>query len=99
MKWGIIAVAILKGGLELGARAVPLMDRSQTTLKRSALLLTGPLRHLLILRFSLLVIAGLIFTATSLPERSRDLSSSQELGCACDQPGWIWQLSLMLPVL
>ncbi len=55
--WGIAAVALLKGVLELGA-LTPLMDRSQTALKRSALLLVGPLRSTLLLRYGLLLTAG-----------------------------------------
>lgn len=79
-QWGIIATALLKGIFELGALA-PLADRPQTPLKRSALLLVGPLRQQLFFRFFLLFLSGVIFTAVPLTDAATSsVLPSSELG-------------------
>lgn len=78
LKWGILMAAVLKGTLELGA-LVPLGDRPQTPLKRSAMLLVGPLRGELTVRLMLLVTGGLIVPGVGLMSRSAEFTVSQEL--------------------
>ena len=81
LKWGILISAFLKGMLELGA-LVPLGDRPQTPLKRSAMLLVGPLRREFTLRLVCLAIGGLCLTGYSTYERSPEFTATQELWCS-----------------
>lgn len=87
---GILTVAVLKGLLELGALA-PLLDRPQTPLKRSALLLIGPLRGWFLLRFGLLAVAGIGITGVALLNLRNERGNSVELIAAlCCLAGLAW---------
>jgi Fe-S-cluster-containing dehydrogenase component/DMSO reductase anchor subunit len=77
VKRAIIAVAILKGLFELCA-LLPLADHRRTSLKQSALLLVGPLRRSLVLRFVLLANAGIFFTVVSLLLATESVWSRQD---------------------
>jgi len=81
LKWGVLTTGVLKGILEVGA-LVPLSDRPQTPLKRSALLLIGPLRREFKIRFALLLLGGVCLTGYSLNERSVAFTAMQELWCS-----------------
>ena len=81
INWGIVTAAAVKGLLELGA-LIPLGDRPQTVLKRSAMLLVGPLRQEFTMRFVLLVLGGLFLTGYSINHRSAEFTAMQELCCS-----------------
>lgn len=67
----LIGMAVIKGLLEVGA-LVPLFDRPQTALKRSALLLAGPLRRSFEARFVLLLVGGVLLPVVSLMKEITD---------------------------
>lgn len=75
---GVCLTAVLKGLFELGA-FVPLSDRLQTPLKRSALLLIGPLRRKVLARFALLVVGGVLLTLLETAAQHEVFAPRQEL--------------------
>jgi len=80
--WGVMATALLKALLELGA-LVPLLDRPQTPLKRSALLLIGPLRRSLLWRSLLLFICGVLIAGFSLANPAADNRWQLSIALVC----------------
>lgn len=74
----ILAVSLVKGIWELGALA-PLLDRPQTALKRSALLLVGPLRTSFCCRFALLTAAGIVVPGWLLLQSPESVGRPTEL--------------------